>query len=328
MIHGSDKFNSLNIYIGGYEVPFIWKCRTHHCEDHFKKTIIGFTRALLSANKGWCSKEDEMVSFSETIKFLCNLYKIDIGNIRENPGEAEKNKFIRMATNAQLRKEKKVEGVSREKVRQFLKIPAEYYLKKGYSAEIIDKYDIGLCDNKKSKDMYGRIVVPIYDESGQFMVGCTGRSIFEKCEKCECYHDTGACPVNKNRYSKWRHNFESSHYLYNYWFAYDTIVKTSSALLVESPGNVLKLEMAGIHNSLGMFGNTLKPEQKFLLEKAGVMDLYVLNDNDEAGRLGREMIEKECALYYNLHFIDLPDGVNDVGEMQIEQIKKFICPQF
>ncbi len=145
----------------------------------------------------------------------------------------------------------------------------------------------------------------------------------KKCEKCECYHDTGACPINKTRYSKWRHNFESSHYLYNYWFAYDTIVKTSSALLVESPGNVLKLEMAGIHNSLGMFGNTLKPEQKFLLEKAGVMDLYVLTDNDDAGRLGRKMIEKECSLYYNLHFIDLPDGVNDVGEMDVGKFKSF-----
>lgn len=323
MIHGSDKFNSLTLYIGGYDVPFIWKCRTHHCEKHFKKTIIGFARALLSANNGWTGKGDEMVSFPDTVNFLCNLYKVDIKDIKERPGEAEKNQFMHIARNAQMRvSTPEVKGVSREKVRGFLKIPAEYYLKKGYSAEIIDKYDIGLCDNKKSKDMYGRIVIPIYDETGQTMVGCTGRSIFEKCEKCGCWHDDETCPANKKRYSKWRHNFDSRYYLYNYWFAYPTIKQTSSALLVESPGNVLKLEMAGIHNSLAMFGNTLKTEQKFLLEKAGVMDLTVLLDNDEAGRLGRQIIEEECSLYYNLNFIDLPDGVNDVGEMDVGEIKK------
>lgn len=329
MIHGGDKFNSLNLYIGGgYDMPFIWKCRTHHCENIFKKSIIGFTRALLSAKNGWSCKDDEMVKFMDTIRFLCDLYRVDIGNIKENPGEAEKNKFVYLANNAQARKEviQAPQAVSREKVRRFLKIPAEYYLRKGYSAEIIDKYDIGFCDTPNS-EMYGRTVIPVYDEKGQFLIGCTGRSIFEKCEECECYHDQttpGACPVNKNKYSKWRHNFESRHYLYNYWFAYPTINKTSSALLVESPGNVLKLEMAGIHNSLGMFGNTLKAEQKFLLERAGVMDLHILLDNDEAGRRGRQIIEEECSLYYNLHFIDLPDGVNDVGEMAIEDIKTLL----
>jgi hypothetical protein len=326
MIHDSDKFNSLSIYIGGYQVPFIWKCRTHHCENTFKKTVIGFTRALLSSANGWTCPDDKKleVSFGQTIKFLCELYKVDISHIKENAEEVEKNKFVYMANRSKLRDEpnktKAKPKVSREKVRGFLKIPAEYYLKKGYSPEIIDKYDIGLCDSPRS-DMCGRIVIPIYDETGQFMVGCTGRSIYEKCEKCKCHHPEGACPTNLNLYSKWRHNFESRHHLYNYWFAYPTIKQTSSALLVESPGNVLKLEMAGIHNSLAMFGNALKTEQKFLLEKAGVMDLTVLLDNDPAGQLGREMIEKECSMYYNLRFIDLPGGVNDVGEMSVNDIK-------
>lgn len=326
MIHGGDHFNSLNLYIGGgYDMPFIWKCRTHHCEGVFNKSIIGFTRALLSAKQGWTAKGDDIVPFMDTIRFLCDLYKVDIGNIKENPGEAEKNKFVRLANNAQARTQatQAPQGVSREKVRRFLKIPAEYYLKKGYSPEIIDRYDIGYCDSPRS-EMYGRTVVPVYDETGKFMIGCTGRSMFEKCEKCECYHDVGACPINKNKYSKWRHNFESRHHLYNYWFALDAIKQTSAALLVESPGNVLKLEMAGIHNSLGMFGNTLRAEQKFLLERAGVMDLHVLLDNDEAGRLGRKIIEEECSLYYNLNFIDLPDGVNDVGEMDVGEIQKLL----
>lgn len=328
MIHDSNNQNSLNIYIGGYQVPFIWKCRTNHCEDTFKKTVIGFTRALLSAEKGWCKKGDDTVSFPAAVDFLCDLYKVDIGNIVENKEEIDKTQFIYMANRSKLRGEAKPETketkkVSRERIRGFLKIPAEYYLIKGYSPEIIDKYDIGLCDHEKS-DMCGRIVIPIYDEAGEYVVGCTGRSIFTKCEKCKTYHREGACPTNLNRYSKWRHNFDSGHYLYNYWFAAPTVKQTSSALLVESPGNVLKLEMAGVHNSLAMFGTTLTSEQKFLLEKIGVMDLTVLLDNDEAGRIGREKIEKECGLYYNLRFIDLPSGVNDVGEMSVEDIRKFI----
>jgi hypothetical protein len=56
-IHGGDNAASLNIYRDGYAVKGFWKCRTHHCERVFKKTIIGFVRGCLSAQKGWPSKD-------------------------------------------------------------------------------------------------------------------------------------------------------------------------------------------------------------------------------------------------------------------------------
>jgi hypothetical protein len=46
----------------------------------------------------------------------------------------------------------------------------------------LEDYDVGYCDNP-AKPMYERAVVPIYDNEHKYIVGCTGRSIFEKCEK-------------------------------------------------------------------------------------------------------------------------------------------------
>ena len=40
-VHGGDNPVACNFYPAGDHVVH-WKCRTHNCEDHFGKTMIGF----------------------------------------------------------------------------------------------------------------------------------------------------------------------------------------------------------------------------------------------------------------------------------------------
>ena len=65
-------------------------------------------------------------------------------------------------------------------------------------------------------------------------------------------------------HSKWRHNkdFKTQEHLYNMWFAKEFIQSTRTAIIVESPGNVWRLEEAGIHNSVAIFGTNLSIKQK------------------------------------------------------------------
>jgi 5S rRNA maturation endonuclease (ribonuclease M5) len=171
--------------------------------------------------------------------------------------------------------------------------------------------------------------VPIYDKNYESMIGCSGRSIFEKCQGCNTYHSGSRCPDEHLawKFSKWKHshNFKTQESLYNFWFAKEFIKKTRVAILVESPGNVWKLEEAGIHNSVAIFGSSLADRQKLLLDISGAMSLVLIMDNDEAGKKACEQISKKCHKIYNIHKI--PINYDDIGCMTTEQILRDITPK-
>jgi DNA primase len=82
----------------------------------------------------------------------------------------------------------------------------------------------------------------------------------------------------------------------------------------------LRLEEAGIHNSVAIFGSSLSDSQQFLLERLGVMSLSVCLDNDEAGKKGRDQILRDCRSMYNLSFPEF--SKNDIAELSAKEIKE------
>ena len=91
-----------------------------------------------------------------------------------------------------------------------------------------------------------------------------------------------------------------------------------SAILVESPGNVWKLEENGIHNSVGIFGTNLSNQQKLLLDSSGAMSIFTIMDNDEAGQKAADNISKICNRTYNVYNIKITS--NDIADMTSDQI--------
>ena len=180
-----------------------------------------------------------------------------------------------------LSPKQKTSGWSKEKLRQTLEIPCEYYINRGYSSDVLDKYDVGLY-NKRN-----RVVVPVYDDSYKYVAGFLGRSVHDQCKKCKKWHDSKhKCP-NKvyeiKECEKWLNgSFESTNYLYNYWFAAEHIRKTGVAILVEGAGDVWRLEENGIHVSLALFGTDLTDSQRILLDRSGALSIIVMLDSDEA----------------------------------------------
>ena len=161
------------------------------------------------------------------------------------------------------------------------------------------------------------------------MIGCTGRSIFEKCSNCKSFHDPqNDCPNHESawKFSKWKHNidFKSQNHLYNFWFAKDYILKTSTVIIVESPGNVWRLEENGIHNSVAIFGSSLSDRQKFFLDSSGAMNLVILTDNDEAGFAAAQKIKERCSHTYRIYIPKISKP--DIGEMTTEEINTEIKP--
>lgn len=329
-IHGGDNETALNIYHEGDSYRGNWVCRTHGCECIFQPSIIGFIRGVLSRKKkNWVAEGDETCTFYEALTYA----KQFVGNKNIDQTElmvaSEKSKFTQAIN--RIVSEKKHENnsnkISRDMVRQSLSIPAEYYIQRNYSAEILDKYDIGLCSNPY-REMSDRVVAPIYDDKHQFLLGCTGRSVYNKCESCQSYHDPKMeCPVNEKwKYSKWRHSagLKTQNCLYNMWYAREHIQNSTIAILVESPGNVWRLEENGIHNSVAIFGTSLTDRQKIILDGSGAMQLVLIMDQDDAGiKATRNIIEK-CERTYQIHVPQIEAA--DVGEMSKEQIEQQIKP--
>ncbi len=328
-IHGGDNHTAFNLNYSG-EYVGRWVCWTHHCEEIFQSSTIGFVRGVLSHQEyNWNKEGDKTVTFPETLKFIDKLFNGEIDFSEADPEEVNKENFVNQINSVYNRERASLTNiVTRSMIKSSLSIPASYYVKRGYSKTILENYDVGTCV-RPDKLMYNRIVVPVYDDTHQYMIGCTGRSVFNKCDKCGKWHPLGDCPEEKKYYPKWLHfpkGFKINQHLYNFWNAKKHIKKSHVAILVESPGNVWRLEEAGIHNSVGLFGDSLSDGQRAILDSSGALALILIMDNDEnkAGQKAATRITKKCNSIYNVHKVDIEQ--EDVGEMTVGQIQEKISP--
>jgi len=322
-VHGGDNTTALNLYHNA-DIRVHYKCRTHQCEDIFGSSLISLIRGGLSKVRyDWKINGDKEASFNETVEFLLDITQQEFTAIKSSNTKIHNDNILFSSTINNLTTPKiEKAGIDIELYRSKVEIPATYYLQRGYSIEVLDKYDVGTCKRPK-RSLYQRAVVPIYDESGDIILGFSGRSIHPKCEQCKHYHD----PEKKcHFFPKWKHTkgFKKENCLYNYWYAKEHILKSGAIVLVESPGNVWRLEEAGIHNSVAIFGAHLSTNQLNIINGSGAFSIICLLDNDEAGKKGAKKIHDQCSKMYRMYFPQLQ--TNDIGDMSIDVVTNDIKP--
>ena len=325
-VHGGDNLSAWNLYPEGEEVRGYWVCRTHHCEKKKSKndkllygsTLIGFVRGVLSNQKG------SYVSYKDSVNFLVKFLGYNkIEEINKPDAETiERRKYISSMRRLSIAPKQETSGWTKEKLRNTLEIPSRYYIDRGYSSEILDRYDVGLY-NKRN-----RVVVPVYDDKYQYVAGFLGRSIWPQCKKCSKWHDPSSkCPKTAHdikESEKWLNgSFQSTNYLYNYWFALPHIQRSGVAILVEGAGDVWRLEENGIHISLGLFGTELTDPQRVLLDRSGALSIVVMLDSDKAGQEGAKKLKSQLGRQYRMYF---PSIREDAGELNQDEITEDIKP--
>jgi 5S rRNA maturation endonuclease (ribonuclease M5) len=323
-IHGGDKGNAFHMYYDGHTVSGNWYCQTRQCHEVFINTPIGFIRGVLSNKQGWVAEGDPTVSFRETLRWLEQFLGKDLGYYS---AEEERDIFLSLSKIWSRERPGTESTVTSEMVRQGLEIPSPYFIERGYSPEVLNKYDIGNCYTP-GKEMNQRAVVPVYDDTGKFLVGCSGRTIHGKCDDCGAFHGPRSrCPSEDFRhlYGKWKNSksLDADTYLYNYWEAAPHILDGGVVVLVESPGNVWKLEQAGIHCSVGTFGAKLSSGQKDLLDRSGAFSIVVIGDPDEAGRKMNKKVVEACSSQYHVVPLEL---TFDVGDASVEKLQEMVIP--
>ena len=301
-VHGGDNTTALTIFTEGDTLAGNWNCWTHNCESVYKNTMIGFVRGVLSYRKG------SEYGFYDTVKFCLDFLDCKLDSIKDVPQEKDKDNFIRSSQILTKEKKEQSSKIARQTVRKELHREVQYYTDRGYLAETLDKFDVGICLNS-DKMMYNRIVVPIYDDNHQYMIGCIARS------------------QSENVKPKWIHSkgFRKGSCLYNYWHAKSHIAESETVVLVEGQGDVWRLDEAGIHNAVGIFGCSLSDEQLIILERSGALNLVLMTDNDEAGLDAKEKIKDQCERLFNIQTPEI--SKKDVGDMTVEEIESIIKPQ-
>lgn len=323
-IHDGDNESALNLYVEG-DIVGNWKCRSHHCEQKYSRSFIGFIRGVLSKIHG------KDVKWKNAVDWLCSITNSSIDNNGSQLIDLDKLSFERTINLLKSKKPSQTNIIKKSYVLESLDIPAQYYINRGYSKEILIKYDIGLCKDE-SKRMRYRVVVPFYDINGKNIIGCTGRCIFDKCDKCKLYHNEKLpCPTQeweKVFSQKWllSKNFNDKHHLYNYWFSKDYIRKSNVAIIVESAGDLLKLEECKIHNAVSTSGIELTDAQASILEASGALCLIVIYNNDKAGIEGYNKIKEQYSRFFNILKIDISE-YNDLGDASMQYINEKIKPE-
>jgi 5S rRNA maturation endonuclease (ribonuclease M5) len=283
-VHDGDNPEACCVFTDGVTNKGNWSCWTHHCEEEYINNLFGFVRGCLS------SKAGRNVSMNETDIFLTDFLQKDFD---------ESSYKIKREHNTQPQ-------INRAEIRNRIKIPSEYYIRRGFLSETLDMFDVGEC-LVENQPMSGRVVVPIYDEDYNY-VGCVGRAIKEHLKP------------------KWLHSKGfSKNILYGMNLAKDYIFLNKTAILVEGQGDVWRMHEAGLKMTVGIFGASINEDQLILLEQSGALNIVVLTDSDEAGNKAYEQIVKKCGRRFNYFRPTITS--KDVGDMSIEQIKKEVYPQ-
>lgn len=319
-VHGGDNPMGLNLYPDGDDVKGYWRCNTHHCEKKWGCSLLGLVRGVLS------NKEHRTVTYTEAGNYVAKFLGYENINGIPKPSQEQLDRlnYNRISRSLNLLPEQSGGIWRRDVVRSMIQVPSSYYLNRGYSKDILDRYDVGYYHKT------GRVAVPMYEDTYKFAVGFSARSIHPKCPKCGFWHsEKEICPNTPSAYlecSKWKNSkgFSTAHYLYNFWFAKKHIEKTNVIILTEGPGDVWRLEENGIHNSVALFGTSLTLQQRVILDQSGAMSAIILLDNDKAGKTAALELKQQLGRSYRLYFPAF--NGNDVGDLNSDDITKDVRP--
>lgn len=296
-----------------------WCCFTRQCEDKFGISPLGFLRGVFDQR----GVTDE----NKIIDWVYKILKIDLKTL-ESSSKLKEDRTLTKFIDLDVKMPQSFEMSSAQFVSR-LKMPAEYYIQRGFSSAVLNEYCVGTCLDK-SKTMHGRVLIPIHSLDGSKVIAFSGRSVWEKCKApaCGCYHNPAICCPSKEykgMYSKWRHsaNLPSEHTLYNYHKAIESINQSGLVFLVEGFPNVWRLKEAGFSNVLAAMGTKFSYHQKNLLDKLDLSTIVIIPDADEASKIFIEAVNSKCSNSYNIHIIK-PEYEDDIGTCQPSEVKQIL----
>jgi len=247
-----------------------WKCWTNKCEEEYHGDIVGLIRAILDLNF--------FDAFQWGSNFVLN------GNIDSSQLKAllEKRKSVKKAQTNYWKDHNEPKQVFSEETLKNLNSAARFASQRSLDSALFDSYGIGYAWRGP---LTKRIVVPVRNIKGK-IVGFSGRQLVENKDFPKWFHWPSG-----DRYGR----FKTSIHLFNInnAFSYCIANDKSTYIIVEGPFDVIKMEMAGVHNSLCTFGNGISEGQMEILKQIGATRVLVAYDGDDPGNKGADIAVKK-----------------------------------
>jgi hypothetical protein len=294
-VHGGDGLNCV-IKTNGQTVPINWKCHSHHCHNHFKTSLLGLVRGILTCQQDgpWDPDRDrQMVPLKRAAEYLDRFVAGLPARPRRPPMPTARPPRSRW---------------TRQQVRAQLEIPSPYFVGLGFSPAVLDAMDVGYSPKLK------RSVVPFYDDDGQYCIGHIARLEMDACPKCRsCHRADQGCDRGRNKWSLSR-DFPKTECGYLYGFADAAQSSLPYVVLVEGAKEVWRLREVDIP-AVACLGCELLPTQAKKL--VGLRkEVLVAFDNDDSGRDGAKLAhERLLKLRGLVRVVTVPAIYKDLAEM-------------
>jgi len=271
-IHGGDNKTSFRFN----KETRTWVCFSHQCHEVFGHDIIGLIKAAMSM--------DFLQAVSYLEKFVGD---VDI-NLLDSRRKKEKEEFIRSRAK---RSEAAAKNVNEKDLQLFIPFRSDYFLKKGYTKETLDFFEIagGYTDSFK----HVRDIIPIRDDEGTLMAYSLRDITDTESYDYKYIFTTG---------------FNKDVVLYNLNNA-KKYTDDKYLIVVEGQKSVWRLHQYGIKNVVASMGTYITTGQRSLIYKYALKGVVIMFDNDGPGYMG---ISKACE--------DLRGKLNDVVPIFITEV--------
>lgn len=296
-VHGGDG-NNFEVRAGGDIIPIYWACFSRRCQksDKLKNNLLGLVRGALTGDP------DRPATMAKAVAFVEDFL-------------ARGGDCPTAVRQPSMRPTRTMLSLTREQVRHRLLLPSPFFVRRGFSPAILDRFDIG--ESRK----YGCPVAPIYDDLGETCIGVISRSTKPTCVVCsDCHDPTDSCRQGELKW-KFPGGFRKGEYLYNL-----AAVQPAApfVLLVEGVPDVLRATEAEVP-AVAAFGVDLSVAQVAKL-KALSRKVVVAFDNDATGTRAAAsiatLLRREGVSATVRH---PPAGYKDVGEMPAAEVTRWLA---
>jgi DNA primase len=268
--------------------------------------------------------EHEHMSYPEALKYIANKYGIPVHEETVSEEEIQKkdNRESMMIVNEFARKYFRKQLTESDRGRA---IGLSYFRERGFTDQIIDKFDLGYCpegkdvfttealgkgykieflestgltivkDNWQVDRFSGRVMFPIHSVAGR-VIGFGGRTLSQE-KKIAKYLNSPESDV-----------YHKSKILYGIFQAKRKIVQDDNCYLVEGYTDVISLHKSGIENVVASSGTSLTEDQIRLIKRF-TSNVTILYDGDAAGiKASLRGIDMLLEQDMNVRVVLFPDG--------------------
>ncbi len=293
----------------------MWQCFTHNCHVQNGSDIFALVQRVKVCN------------FREAVQYILDVVDKGIDEIKDiDSAEAQRLEQV-IRKRAQLVRHNRME----EDTMRHLKA-STYFQRRGFSDQVVEEFRCNGQWHKPGTCGENRAIVPVYDPLDGFLVAFTCRllddSLITKWRPKWSHCLNFAAMRKKSSERTDEERFHASSVLYNLHRARKYMGEDKTIIIVEGPGDVMRMWEAGLKNTVAVLGTGFGKHRRTLLHKVGVRRVVTVLDGDEAGQEAQSSVEKLCRDYFDVVMLNLEDG-KDPGDYEPGQLrlifKEYLC---